>query len=644
MIDRGIIRRSSSPFGSPIVIVRKKDNSIRLCIDYRKVNARTLLDAFPLPRIEEALEVLANTQLYTSLDPAHGYFQIAMDPESIPITAFRVPWGLFEFTRMPQGLKNSPATFQRVMELIFGDLNYSSLILYLDDVLVFSQDFEQHVERLETVLKRLIQNGLKLNGKKCNLFQEKLLYLGHIVSKNGIEADPNKIQKFENWPIPQTVEDLRSFIGLASYYRRYIKNFAVIVAPLHKLVTLTLKKAGKPPSSLDWSEESNMSFEVLKALLVHAPVLAYPNFKEPFIVEVDASLRGLGACLSQYNQKGELHPIAFASRGLRGSEKNYSDYSSFKLELLAMKWAVSEKFREYLLASHVIVYTDNNPLSYLSTAKLGATEQHWVAQLAPFDLEIRYRSGKSNKCADALSRCPTNMSCLESENIIQEILDCTILKTEIKNHFRVEQNSFPEIYVLNNDHSTGGILPSFSLEELTKFQKDDPQLQEIWHLKSSGWEQGQDLRENQVEGLSGWLREYSKIIFQHNILYREVPDSVSGTIKQFFIPKCLREVVLKAAHDHWGHQGVYKTYMVLRSRCFWPGMAADIKKHIKVCFHCTVSKPPTPSLRTPMRHLTAFKPLEVLAVDFLKLDKGRGGHEDVLIMTGGFTSLAQAVA
>ena len=171
MIDRGIIRRSSSPFGSPIVIVRKKDNSIRLCIDYRKVNARTLLDAFPLPRIEEALEVLANTQLYTSLDLAHGYFQIAMDPESIPITAFRVPWGLFEFTRMPQGLKNSPATFQRVMELIFGDLNYSSLILYLGDVLVFSQDFEQHVERLETVLKRLIQNGKmgKIKWEK-NLF------------------------------------------------------------------------------------------------------------------------------------------------------------------------------------------------------------------------------------------------------------------------------------------------------------------------------------------------------------------------------------------------------------------------------------------------------------------------------------------
>ena len=314
MLDKGIIRKSSSCYGSPIVIVRKKNGSIRLCVDYRQVNEKSELDAFPLPRISEALEALRKSKIFSSLDLAHGYFQVAMDPKSIPVTAFRVPWGLFEFTRLPQGLKNSPSTFQRIMEFIFGDLNLISILLYLDDILIFSPNFEQHIENLDTVLECLIKNGLKLNGKKCSLFQTKLLYLCHVVSENGIGVDPNKIKQILDWPVPKTMEELRSFLGLASYYRKFVKNFSQIVAPLNQLMSQVQEKAGKQ-IPLAWDQSATDALGEIKQLLTRAPVLVYPDFNKQFVVEVDAALSGLGVCLSQYNDQGELHPVAYASRG-----------------------------------------------------------------------------------------------------------------------------------------------------------------------------------------------------------------------------------------------------------------------------------------------------------------------------------------
>ncbi|PIK57852.1 putative transposon Ty3-I Gag-Pol polyprotein [Apostichopus japonicus] len=203
---------------------------------------------------------------------------------------------------------------------------------------------------------------------------------------------------------------MRSFLGLAAYYRRFVPGFARVAAPLYNLVGGSPRKTKKElkGGSFEWSPGADEAFTTLKELLTSPPILAYPRFGEDFVVEVDASLRGLGACLSQVGTDGQLHPVAYASRGLRGAEKNYSDFSSFKIELLALKWAVADKFREYLIGSKCTVLTDNNPLAYIQTAKLGATEQRWVSQLAPFDLTIKYRPGKQNRCADALSRCPDN--------------------------------------------------------------------------------------------------------------------------------------------------------------------------------------------------------------------------------------------
>ena len=323
--------------------------------------------------------------MFSSLDLAHGYFQVTMHPESVAKSAFRVPWGLYEFTRMPQGLMNSPSTFQMIMELIFGDMNLSELILYLDDVLVFSKTVPEHIERLE-VFQRFHQHGLNLNGAKCPLFQTQVVYLGHIVSKEGVAVDSDKIARVRDWPTRTTQAELHSFLGLASYYRRYVSNLAKLAASLHALTGKADAKARRAVRTLEWSEEATHALASLKQALCSAPILTYPRFDHDFVLEVDASLKGLGACLSQVDENGKLRSVAFASRGLRGAECNYPDFSSFKLELLALKWAVSEKFKAYTLGSHC---TDHNPLAHLKTANLGATEHRWVAQLAPFDIDVR---------------------------------------------------------------------------------------------------------------------------------------------------------------------------------------------------------------------------------------------------------------
>ena len=260
MLEKGIIRRSCSPYASPVVPVRKKDGTMRICIDYRQLNARTERDSFPLPRIEETLEALGGAKYFSSLDLANGYFQIAMDEKSISKTAFRVPWGLFEFLRMPQGLVNSPGTFQRVMELVLGELNMAEVIFYLDDILVFSSTLEEHVSRLKAVFGRLSEYGLKLKGKKCQFLQREVLVLGHVVTPEGIQVDQEKVEKIKNWPTPVSAEELRSFLGLASYYRRFMPKFADIAAPLHSLVGKT-RRPSKKSSRYREKMSTRMEFE-----------------------------------------------------------------------------------------------------------------------------------------------------------------------------------------------------------------------------------------------------------------------------------------------------------------------------------------------------------------------------------------------
>ena len=323
--------------------------------------------------------------------------------------------GFYECVRMPFGLTNAPATFQRLMESCLGELHLNWCIIYLDDIIIHARTPEEQLERLEGVFERLRKAGLKLKPSKCTFFRDRIAYLGHIVSKKGIEADPKKIEAIQKWPEPKTVTQVRSFLGFTNYYRKFMFRYAQIAKPLNELTSG--ENAHKKNKDVEWLPKHRESFNKLKDLCTQAPILAYADYRRSFQVYTDASEMGLGAVLAQKQLNGKESVIAYASRTLSKSEKRYDAH---KLEFLSLKWAITDRFHEYLYGGDFEVYTDNNPLTYvLTTAKLDATGQRWVAALAMYNFKIYYRSGKLNANADALSRIPWETS---------EIIDSKVLE------------------------------------------------------------------------------------------------------------------------------------------------------------------------------------------------------------------------
>ena len=291
MLERNVIEPSSSPWSSGIVLVQKKDGSTRFCVDYRRLNAATIKDAYPLPRIDESLDHLSGACWFSTLDLCSGFWQVEMEPEDKPKTAFVTNRGLYQFRVMPFGLCNAPATFERLMETVLFGLQWDICLIYMDDIIVFGKSFEDMLKNLDVVFSRLAAAGLKLKAKKSNLFAKQVEFLGHLVSDKGVSTDPRKIQIIKDWQEPTNVAELRSFLGLCSYYRKFIKNFASVAKPLHKLT-----EKGK---KFVWSTECQHAFELLKAKLTDTPILTYPDFSKPFILDTDASDQSIGAVLSQ---------------------------------------------------------------------------------------------------------------------------------------------------------------------------------------------------------------------------------------------------------------------------------------------------------------------------------------------------------
>ena len=306
-LKQEIICPSHSPYALQVVIMCKKTGEIRLCINFRALNAVTVRNSFPLPHIEEALQAVKSAMCFTSIDLAQGYLQLAMDEADIHKTAFRAgSFGLYEFTRMPFGLSNAGASFCCLMEMCLGDQQYLALLFYLDDICIFSSSVDEMLNRIEMVLKRLQDFNLKIKPKKSFFFQSKVLFLGHMLSKEGISLNPNKIQKVKDWPVPTNAKEVHSFLGLASYYRQFVPQFAKWANPLHDLIHPIVTKKSRhrirlPPlqpnlQPFQWTELHQKSFEKLKLALTSAPVLAYPDYSKPFLLEMDASLKELFCC------------------------------------------------------------------------------------------------------------------------------------------------------------------------------------------------------------------------------------------------------------------------------------------------------------------------------------------------------------
>ena len=394
MLDKGIIEPAYGPWASPVVLVRKKDGRVRFCVDYRRLNAVTVKDAYPLPRIDDSLDSMAGAVWFSTMDLASGYWQVEMRTEDREKTAFVTHRGMFQFRVMPFGLCNAPGTFERLMEIIMRGLQWRSCLVYLDDIIVFSATLAEHRERLEEVLQRLVGAGLKVKASKCQLVRRKVGFLGHQVDANGVGTDPRKVTAVSGWPTPRSVGEVRSFLGLCGYYRGFVDNFATLAKPLSELTEKNRR--------FRWDRACEEAFMTLKGKLVEAPILAYPRATGKLVLDTDASNLGLGAVLSQ-TQDGQERVLAYASRTLTKCERNYC---VTRRELLAVVFGI-KKFRHYLVGRPVHIRTDHAALKWLASFKEPEGQvARWLQLIETFDYTIEHRPGRDHGNADGLSRRP----------------------------------------------------------------------------------------------------------------------------------------------------------------------------------------------------------------------------------------------
>ncbi|CAM4707096.1 unnamed protein product [Lepidochelys kempii] len=394
MLQMGVIRPSESAWASPVVLVPKPDGEIRFCVDYRKLNAVTRPDNYPMPRTDELVEKLGRAQFISTLDLTKGYWQVPLDESAKERSAFITHLGLYEFNVLPFGLRNAPATFQRLVDGLLAGLGEYA-VAYLDDVAIFSDSWADHLEHLQKVLERIREAGLTVKAKKCQIGLNRVTYLGHQVGQGTISPLQAKVDAIQKWPVPKSKKQVQSFLGLAGYYRRFVPHYSQIAAPL---TDLTKKKQ---PNAVQWTGKCQKAFNKLKATLMSDPVLRAPDFDKPFLVTTDASERGVGAVLMQKGPDQEFHPVVFLSKKLSERESNWSVTEK---ECYAIVYAL-EKLRPYVWGRRFHLQTDHAALKWLHTVKeTNRKLLRWSLALQDFDFDIQHISGASNKVADALSR------------------------------------------------------------------------------------------------------------------------------------------------------------------------------------------------------------------------------------------------
>lgn len=465
-------------------------------------------------------------------------------------------------------------------------------------------------------------------------------FLGHLISSEGIKVDNEKVSALDTWPVPKSVKEVRQLIGFTIYYRRFVPDFAQIAKPLHALMGSKSKKKASEP--FIWSNECQAAFVKLKQCLMSPPVLAYPNFGVSFILTTDGSHQGLGAVLSQ-KQGGVERVIAFASRGLRGSERNDKNFSAIKLELLALKWAITEKFKEYLMFSKFTVVTDHNPLRYLGTANLEVVEQCWAAQLAEFHFEVLYKPGRLNTNADALSRLPTKeepeRDDTEKDFIrisSEEVYACLWPALETK-----QEDISVQLAV---QASIRKEVNGYSWDEIMRLQKSVPVIALVYDAVSKNKRPSPAEQQSMTPQLKKLFRDFERLQMHHGVLCRSIYDPRDGEkISQLVVPDPLWHLVYVSQHEHGGHFGERSTLTLMRRSYYWPNMSKDVQGWIGQCKQCALAKDVFPRIRAPMTCSNVTAPLEVLAMDYTQLEMSSGGYENVLVLTDMFTRFTVAV-
>ena len=618
MLDAGVIEPSDSPWAAPVVLVKKKGGGWRFCVDYRRLNAITKKDSYPLPRIDDALDHITGSSWFSSLDLRSGYWQVELAPEARPKTAFSFGQGLWQFRVMPFGLCNAPATFERLMERVLAAVPRQRCVVYLDDLLVHADSFDGALNNLREVFSLIRGAGLRLHPAKCRLLSRETEFLGHVVSARGVATNPAKVAAVQEWPTPENVGELRSFLGLASYYRRFVKDFATLASPLHRLTD-----KDRP---FVWDTSCTTAFQQLKTALTEAPVLAYPVPQQPFIVDTDASNVGVGAVLSQV-EAGSERVVAYFSRALSRPEKNYC---VTRRELLAVVLALRQ-FRPYLLGRRFLLRTDHASLTWLLHFKNPEGQvARWLEILQEYDFEIQHRAGRQHGNADSLSRRP----CAEAECRYCQRLEARGL-------------GLPGTAVVSTSQS-GGLGISLTSRELQKFQADDEGLARV----RSWLEAGRRPEWAEVSALGPELKAYhsqwGNLESQGELLYRRwQAPARGGDILQLLVPRALRSQVLQLVHGSvgTGHFGIAKTLHRLRARFYWPGCRRDVELHVHCCDVCAAQKGPSRRSQAPLQQYLVGAPMERVGVDVLgPFPVTDAGNRYVLVAVDYFTKWPEAYA
>ncbi|CAH9119792.1 unnamed protein product [Cuscuta europaea] len=537
LLEKGYIKPSVSPWGAPVLFVKKKDGSLRLCVDYRELNQATNKNKYPLPRIDDLFDQLKGASTFSKIDLRSGYHQVRIAERDIPKTTFRTRYGHYEFTVMPFGLTNAPTVFMDLMNRVFRPYLDLFVVVFIDDVLVYSRTPSDHEGHLRTVLQTLRGNQLYAKLSKCDFWRDQVAFLGHIITQEGVSVDPSKIEAVIGWPAPTTVTEVRSFLGLAGYYRRFVKDFSKVARPLTNLTKKTTKFL--------WSSECEEAFQELKQRLTTAPVLTLPSGTEGFEIYSDASLKGLGCVLMQ---NGKV--VAYASRQLKTHEVNYPTHD---LELAAVVFAL-KLWRHYLYGAQCKVYTDHKSLKYIFTQKeLNMRQRRWLELVKDYDLVIQYHEGKANVVADALSRKSMH-SCRAT----------WILPNELWRDFQKLSLEVREFGEVDNEVQLCSMTVTSSLyEEIKAGQPGDVKLERV--------------KSGMIDGINGPF-------MMHN----------DGSIRykgRWCVPmKCehAKKQIMEEGHNtpYSVHPGGDKLYKDLKKNFWWPRMKKEVAEFVARCLNC----------------------------------------------------------
>jgi transposase InsO family protein len=556
MKAQDVLEDSNSPFAAPVVLIRKSNGEWRFCADYRQLNSITIKDAYPLPRIDDALDALRSNAYFSKLDLVSGFWQIVVAEADREKTAIATPAGLHQFKVMPYGLTNAPATFQRLMDRVLSGLTWDRCIVYMDDIIIFGKTFEQHNLNLESVLQRIIAANLKLNMAKCEFCASEIIYLGHRITKNGIGVDPAKVEAIDRLETPTNRQKLRRFLGMATYYKRFVEHFSWIAAPLTQLTSINRE--------YKWTPECQAAFDQLKSALKSTPLLAAPDFTKPFQLSTDASKIGIGAVLEQDGQ-----PIAYASRTCSVAEQNYQ---ATEQEALAVIWAVRH-FRHYVYGRELEILVDHKPLHDLKSNRhpeepLGRL----MLKLQGLNYKITYVPGKKNNVADVLSR---------------DVAPSTDEDPQVNIEMRE-----PDLTVNNN------AIVMQDIDWLTE-QASDPELARVLNALQ---------HKRSAISHSEYRRQYSKLCINNGLVCRG--DRVC-------VPTAQRHVQIKRFHEAHGHEQPDKLTKRMHALFFWPKMDTDIATYVQSCDGCQRAKDRPPN-RPELGQIAPVttSPLKFWSIDF----------------------------